>query len=347
MWTPPKLQKEEALEKMQTQYDKIDQQMVNQRYIQTSQQQKEMFLGRMQSHMQRLGGRFEQQDAMTKQEFRDYKFDEVDKILDTIPKQYEEQRTTKRAAGSRSNSVSKMSPEAVPSFGLAAPLAEVTKSQELDQMADLLARVPRMDAQTAQSSKVLQVREQSSKVVLNPPKEERIEVTKSQELDQVADLLARVPRMDAQAAQSSKVLQVREQSSKVVLNPPNEERKEVTKSQELDQVADLLARVPRINDQSASSRKMLQVQSGGSHLVPAAVDVTLSQELDQISNKLDKGRMDNQSAVMTSNPQGFEKRSEADSRRAILEALPVAQTSLPTIHVEKKSDNSSQEPVPC
>jgi predicted house-cleaning noncanonical NTP pyrophosphatase (MazG superfamily) len=396
MWTPPKLQKEEALEKMQNQFDKIDQQMVNQRYVQTSQQQKEMFLGRMQSHMQRLGGRFEQQDAMTKQEFRDYKFDEVDKILDTVPKQYEEQRSTKRASGSRSNSVSKKSPdETTYALGLAAPLAEVTKSQELDQMADLLARVPRMDTQTAQSAKLLQVREQKPLVVpdlqvedrtqvtksqeldqmadllarvprmdkqtaqsakllqaqdqkaLGVPELDRNQVTKSQELDQMADLLARVPRMDTQTAQSSKLLQVREQQALVVPDLQVEDRHQITKSQELDQVANLLARVPRIDDQAATSRKMLQVQSANSHLIPPKVEVTLSQELDQISSNLDKGRMDNQSAVMKSDAQDVLNAADVENRKQMIDHLPVVQTPLPTLSIDKESDKPCQEPVAC
>jgi hypothetical protein len=250
MWTPPKIQKQESLEKMQQHYEKMDVQLVNQRYVQTPKQQKEMFLGKIANHMGRLGGRYEGQYAKTKQEMKEIKFDEVDKILDSLAPRYENQRmdSSKKIPMVEEGNVNEMTKQSSFVARPTSPVTEVerpkpvmkqvsnvTKSQELDGMADMLYKNPRLNSQAAQASQKAIVTV-SEKVVV-------AEVTKSQELDEVAAMLYKNPRLNSQAAKASRK-SIMTASEKVIVP-------EVTRSQELDQVADMLYKNPRLNSQAA------------------------------------------------------------------------------------------------
>jgi hypothetical protein len=73
-------------------------QLDNQRYYTNDAKEKLMFLGKVQNHIDRMGGRISGQDALTKQGLIHEKFEEVDKILNNAPQRYENQFGERRSS---------------------------------------------------------------------------------------------------------------------------------------------------------------------------------------------------------------------------------------------------------
>jgi hypothetical protein len=230
----------------------MDVQLDNQRYAQSTKQQKEMFLGKVANHMERLGGRFEGQDARTKLDIRDSKFSEIDKILNAAPQRYDNQRiaTSTRVQvregspigldplGSRLKASSEPFPKPLADHEKKSSLSTKIMHKSTSDLHSVVKAVglpPTTLDQPAPPMK--QIGSQNHSIG-------DAETTRSQELDQFLDSVFKNKRWDEQAAVSDRILL------------PGSQGYESAKMKELDQVADLMFKSRRWDDQASEPSRV-------------------------------------------------------------------------------------------
>ncbi|KAJ3257187.1 hypothetical protein HK103_004885 [Boothiomyces macroporosus] len=90
-WKSPQIIMNEQAATIHEKLDRVEGQMNNQRYETSEEKQRSMFFGRMQGHLERMGGRMPMQDALSKEEMKQIHFKEVDVILDAFQPRYDSQ----------------------------------------------------------------------------------------------------------------------------------------------------------------------------------------------------------------------------------------------------------------
>ncbi|KAJ3337486.1 hypothetical protein HDU91_001472, partial [Kappamyces sp. JEL0680] len=91
-WVSPKIQKADDMQELGRRIENMEKtKMVNQTYYMTEQKEKDMYMSKVEGSLNRMGSRFDNQRALSKQDVREQKFDEIDRILNNSSPRYESQ----------------------------------------------------------------------------------------------------------------------------------------------------------------------------------------------------------------------------------------------------------------